>query len=236
MSPATAEPGAFTGFPDETFRFLFELTGNNEKAWFEAHRPDYERFYLQPALAFVSAIGPRLQKEVSPDLHYEAKIGGSMFRINRDVRFSNDKSPYKDHLDFWFWQGDRRGWHTPSCYIRLTAESVSVGSGIIHLHGEELAAYRNAVVHPVLGPELEKTVEAVNGVLGLEVGMETRKTVPRGFDKAHPRARFLKQEGVVAMSHASPPPAEVASPEFVDYCIERFVAAQPISEWLLRAL
>ena len=85
--------GEFTGFPLETFRFLMELSANNAKPWFDAHRGDYERYYLKPALAFIEAIGPRLQREVSADVQYEARVNGSLFRINRDVRFSTTRRP-----------------------------------------------------------------------------------------------------------------------------------------------
>ena len=97
---------AFSGFPRETARFLADLAKNNEKAWFDAHRGDYDQFYVAPALAFVAAIGPRLQK-ISPTVAFEPRINGSLFRINRDVRFSKDKRPYKDHIDLWFWHGAR---------------------------------------------------------------------------------------------------------------------------------
>jgi uncharacterized protein (TIGR02453 family) len=98
----------FGGFPKGTAKFLRGLSKNNEKAWFEAHRGDYQTGYVEPALAFVEAIGPRLQK-ISPSISFEPKINGSLFRINRDVRFAKDKRPYKDHIDLWFWHGDKRG-------------------------------------------------------------------------------------------------------------------------------
>lgn len=91
-----------TGFPAETLAFLRGLAENNTKAWFEAHRADYQAHYVEPALAFVAALGPRLQ-QIAPGAQFEPRINGSLFRINRDVRFSADKSPYKHHIDLWFW-------------------------------------------------------------------------------------------------------------------------------------
>ena len=85
----------FRGFGDETFRFLAELTEHNEKAWFDANRSRYEAHYLQPALAFIETLGPRLAAELPDDVRFEARINGSLFRINRDIRFSKDKTPYK---------------------------------------------------------------------------------------------------------------------------------------------
>jgi len=83
-----------TGFPDGTFRFLRGIPCDNSKQWFEAHRADYDQFYVAPAKALLAALGPRLQK-ISPTVRFEPSVSGSLFRINRDVRFAKDKSPEK---------------------------------------------------------------------------------------------------------------------------------------------
>lgn len=108
----------FEGFPPETFVFLKGLAKNNTKAWFDEHRDDHEQFHLAPAKAFVEAIGPGLKK-ISKAINAEPQVNGSIFRINRDVRFSKDKRPYKTTLDLWFWEGEKRGWEAPGFYLRL---------------------------------------------------------------------------------------------------------------------
>src|SRR5689334_8192732 len=120
---------AFSGFPKETTKFLRELSKNNDRTWFEAHRRDYQANYVEPALTFVSAIGPRLQK-ISPSISFEPKINGSLFRINRDVRFSRDKRPYKDHIDLWFWHGSKRGWASPGFFCRMLSDRLILGGGM----------------------------------------------------------------------------------------------------------
>src|SRR4051812_38810038 len=109
----------FTGFPKSAVAFLAQLAANNEKAWFDAHRETYDNDLMEPARAFVSALGPALQK-VSKGIRYEPKVNGSIMRINRDTRFSNDKSPYKTHFDLWFWKGDEKSWSHPGFFFRLT--------------------------------------------------------------------------------------------------------------------
>ena len=89
----------FTGFGPKTKKFLRDLGRNNDKAWFTSHRGDYEAYYLEPAKAFVEAAGPKLEK-VEPRVVWEPRVNGSIFRVNRDIRFSKDKTPYKDHIDF----------------------------------------------------------------------------------------------------------------------------------------
>ena len=95
----------FAGFELETFAFLRDLTLHNDRDWFTANRARYEEHYLAPALGFIEAVGPRLAAELPGDVRFEARVNGSLFRINRDVRFSRDKTPYKNHIDMWFWTG-----------------------------------------------------------------------------------------------------------------------------------
>jgi uncharacterized protein (TIGR02453 family) len=99
---------AFEGFGKETFQFLAELGQNNERSWFEANRKRYEAYYLQPALAFIEELGPMLASALPGGLRFEPRVNGSLFRVNRDVRFSKDKRPYKDHIDMWFWRATAR--------------------------------------------------------------------------------------------------------------------------------
>jgi uncharacterized protein (TIGR02453 family) len=229
------ESGAFEGFPDGTFEFLRGLSVNNDKSWFDRHRRDYESFYLQPALAFIATIGPRLQAEVDPAVKFEPRINGSLFRIQRDVRFSKDKTPYKTNLDVWFWRGDRKGWDTPGFFLRLTPEQLILGAGMHQFGSEALKRYREAVLDARLGTSLTEVVAAMEAAGAYEVGGETRKTVPRGFDPQHERARFLKHEGLHAGLETALPP-EAASAAFVDYCLQRFKAVSPINGWLQEAL
>jgi len=79
-------------FPARDHRFLRELRGNNNKDWFDAHRSDYEVFWVAPAKALVVAAGQQLI-ELAPGIRAEPRVLGSIFRINRDTRFARDASP-----------------------------------------------------------------------------------------------------------------------------------------------
>jgi uncharacterized protein (TIGR02453 family) len=96
---------SFEGFRAELIEFLSELGRNNNREWFQAHRQECESYLAQPARTFVRAMGDCL-KELGSGIHAEPRIRGSIFAINRDIRFSSDKTPYKPYLDLWFWQGD----------------------------------------------------------------------------------------------------------------------------------
>jgi hypothetical protein len=104
---ATDERRRAVLLPADTIEFLADLRRHNNKGWFDAHRDRYETAYVEPAKAFVEAAAPGLATIV-PGITAEPRVLGSIFRIHRDTRFSTDKRPYKDHLDFWFWQGARK--------------------------------------------------------------------------------------------------------------------------------
>src|SRR5262245_5473890 len=158
----------FAGFPRGTFGFLKELAAHNNKAWFDDHRADYEAFYVAPARDFVTALGPRLQK-IAPGIQFEPRVNGSIFRINRDVRFAKDKSPYQTKLDLWFWHGDRRGWDAPGFFLRIATDGVGMGAGMHGLGGPELARFRAAVLDDRSGKALAKAIAAVQAAGPYEV-------------------------------------------------------------------
>ena len=91
---------SFGGFPRELIDYLTELGKNNNREWFEAHRGDYECHLLEPAREFVNVMGECL-KALGADIHAEPRVRGSIFAINRDIRFSKNKTPYKTYLDLW---------------------------------------------------------------------------------------------------------------------------------------
>jgi uncharacterized protein (TIGR02453 family) len=217
----------FTGFPPETFRFLKGLSENNSRAWFDAHRDDYEAFHLAPAKAFVGAIAPGLLG-ISPTVHAEPRVNGSIFRINRDIRFSKDKRPYKVTLDLWFWDGETRGWETPGFWMRLTPSEFIAGAGMHAFGPAQMKPYRAAVLDERAGKSLERLEETV---MPLKLAGATRKAVPRGFVPSHPRARFLLHEGLHA-TREGPLPPSVHSAAFVDECLQVFRQAAPVTAWL----
>lgn len=231
---AAATTPTFQGFSETTFRFLRGISQNNSKAWFDENRSDYDEGYVAASRLFVEAIGPRLQA-ISKGIDYEARINGSIFRIQRDVRFSKDKTPYKNHLDLWFWEGERRGWDTPGFFFRMFEKTMILGAGMHQLNKEHLEAYRQAVLDPKKGKALVSTLNQVQKAGAYTLGAPTRKTVPRGFDASHERAPLLLHEGLWA-AYEGPVPKEATTPAFVDWCVHHFQAVWPVGQWLLSAL
>jgi uncharacterized protein (TIGR02453 family) len=218
----------FNGFPPETLRFLQELQVNNRKDWFEAHRADYERFWLAPAKAFVVAAGEVLA-EFAPGIRAEPRVLGSIFRINRDTRFSRDPRPYKDHLDFWFWEGERRR-AISGFFARLTPESVAMGAGCHGIDPEGLVRFRQAVVDPSSGAELAAIAARLEAA-GYQLDGAALKRPPAGFAGDGPAGRFLLHKALF-VHHDEPIDQHVHSEAILERCGRHWRALAPLHHWL----
>jgi uncharacterized protein (TIGR02453 family) len=228
-----ARPAPFSGVPKQTLAFLRGLDQHNDKAWFDAHRTEYQQHYVDLGVSLVDALGPRLQK-VAPGIRFEGRVNGSLFRIHRDVRFSKDKTPYKAHLDLWFWEGDRKGWNAPGFFFRLAPTHLTLGCGMHRFEPEQLARYREAVLHAGTGRALARLVSRLRAK-AYEVGKPERKTVPRGLPVDHERADLLRHDGLTVM-HESKLPARLHSAAFIDHCVAHYRRFVPVHEWLLANL
>ncbi len=219
----------FAGFGPKTKRFLRELGRNNHKAWFDAHRGDYEAHYLEPAKAFVEAAGPKLEK-VAPDLVWEPRVNGSIFRVNRDIRFSKDKTPYKDHIDLWFWEGQRKT-AVSGFFLRITSTSVHLGAGSHGFSKEALASYRKALLDEKAAKSLASLARRLTRA-GYAIGGKTYKKVPRGFAGSAPAQELALHSAFwVAAQRRSPP--ELGNAKFVTYCMREWKKLAPVHRWLI---
>ena len=214
MIVSTSAP--FAGFPREGLDFLAGLAHENTKAFFDAHRATYESALLAPAKHFVVALGEELRTRVSPGIRAEPRVNGSILRINRDIRFSADKRPYKEHLDFWFWEGEGPSRERPGLFMRLRPTRVGLGAGMHHFEPTALEAYRTAVADERAGSALEDAV-------------------PRGYRADHPRAELLRHAGLVVGGEWELP-AVVGDPGFVPWVAERLERVAPVERWLTGVL
>ena len=227
---------AFTGFPPEGLAFLEGLARENTKAYFDAHRATYASALLEPAKAFVVALGEELHARVSPAIRAEPRVNGSILRINRDTRFSADKVPYKEHLDFWLWEGEGPSRERPGFFVRLRPATITVGVGMHRFERPALEAYREAVGEERSGRELEDAIARATGLPGVAVGGgEAYKRVPQGFGVDHPRADLLRHNALY-VSGDWDLPAEVSSPGFAPWVAERLEHMAPVERWLTKVL
>jgi uncharacterized protein (TIGR02453 family) len=223
---------SFGGFPPETIRFLEQLRANNRKDWFDAHRADYEKFWVTPAKAFVVAAGEVLA-ELAPGIHAEPRVLGSILRINRDTRFSRDPCPYKDHLDFWFWEGERRA-AVSGFFVRLAPESMGIGAGSHGFDPERLTRFRRAVADRSGGAALAGIAGTLEAA-GYELGGATLRRPPAGFAADGPGGRFLLHKALY-VHHDEPADERVHGDELLAVCGRHWRALAPLHRWLTDTL
>jgi uncharacterized protein (TIGR02453 family) len=224
---------AFDGFAPDALRFLRDLGQNNTREWFQAHRDGYETLLLEPARDFVVAMGEEL-RTIGADVHADPRVNGSIFRINRDTRFSKDKRPYKDHLDLWFWEGDGPSRQRPGYWFRLDPQQLILGAGRHHLEPPLLERFRNLVADPERGEALREAVETVRSA-GSDVGGQRYKRVPAGYDVPPEREDLMRHDGLYAYTQGDVPP-ETHTPEFPRFCAERWRVLKPVQDWLVREM
>jgi uncharacterized protein (TIGR02453 family) len=227
-----ADTGAFTGFTKETVRFFNGLRKNNNREWFSGHRGTYDKHVMEPAKAFVVAMGEKLRAEV-PRVVAVPLVNKSIFRLNRDTRFSLDPSPYKINLGLYFWEGPGSRMESAGFYFHLEPPDLFLGGGMYMFPDSFFARYRRAVVDSKLGQELRKITAALSKQPGYELGGKHYKRVPAGFDPGHPNAELLKHNGLYS-GWEGKIPEEFYSARLVDYCFERYEPLFPLHRWLVK--
>ncbi len=223
----------YVGFSAATLKFLKDLEKNNKKAWFDVHRSAYDEDLIEPAKEFVIELGQKLQK-LDPSVQFTSKINGSIRRINRDIRFSADKSPYKNHLDLHFPAGEGRMCGTSSFMMRIQPKGVVLVAGSYMFAKPALKRYREVLTDAKQAAALARAVEKVTKA-GFELGGENYKRVPKGFSTDAKYERFLLHDGLLAFKDVGVPKA-FGSAKFVDFCVAEYRKTLPLHQWLTACL
>lgn len=222
---------SFSGFHPRLFQFLAELDEHNDRNWFSQHRERYERDVREPALAFIRAMAPALAKISKEMVASDKKVGGSLMRVHRDVRFSRDKSPYKTNVGIQFRHVAGKDVHAPGLYVHLALDSCFLGSGLWHPEREALAGIRRAIDER---PEVWKKLWRGKGLAQWSLGGEALKRPPRGFDPEHPLIDELKRKDFIAISEIGHD--DVLDPGFPRFVATRFRATRPFLAFLTQAV
>mgnify|MGYP001822945259 CR=1 FL=1 len=185
-----------SSFSPELFAYLRDLKRHNRREWFLENKARYEAAVKEPALQFIADFEPHLRK-ISPEfLAIPKAVGGSLFRIQRDVRFSKDKSPYKTHVGIRFLHRDAKNVHAPIFYLHLEPGGSFAGLGVWHPEPPTLEKIRQAIAEDPRG--YKKATEAARFRKRFEVGGDSLKRPPRGYDPEHPLIEELKRKDFVA--------------------------------------
>jgi uncharacterized protein (TIGR02453 family) len=194
--------GGFTGFTKDAFQFLAELALNNEREWFEANKARYEQSVREPALALIRSMKPKLAEVSSHFMAIDKKVGGSLMRIHRDVRFAKDKSPYKTNIGIHFRHEAEDNVHAPGFYVHVAPDSCFVGIGMWGPEPDALAKIRARID---ADPKAWKKATAVpKFVKAFTRGGESLKRPPKGFAEDHPFVEDLKRKHHIATATLEP--------------------------------
>ncbi len=219
-------------FAPALFDFLRALKRNNNRRWFQTNKERYERDVRVPLQRFVADFAPRLAKISRHFLADPRPVGGSIFRIHRDTRFSKDKTPYKTAAAAQFRHDAGKDVHAPGFYLHLEPGIVFGGVGMWHPDAAAQRAVRDAIVG-----DPAKWKRAIGGKAFtrlFEVGGDSLTRAPRGYDPDHPLIEYLKLKDFVGLSPFSE--AEACSPDFLDQFARTMRAATPFMEFLTKAL
>jgi len=224
---------AFDGFPKDFFAFFRELKAHNQRPWFEANKQRFRDSVQAPMSAFIADMAPRLKK-VSKNFVADPKPnGGSMFRIYRDVRFSKDKRPYKEHAACHFRHAAGKDVHAPGFYMHFGAGEVHFGGGMYMPDALALGRIRDAIVQKPAAWKAVKANKAFVKAFGELGGDDVLTRAPRGYDPDHPLIEDIKRKSFFAMHEADVKLA--TSPKLVDAVANSFAAAGPLMRFLCNA-
>ena len=219
-------------FTPALFRYLKDLKANNDRDWFKANKDRYEQELKDPAIRFISAFAPHLAK-ISPHFRADPRpVGGSLFRIYRDTRFSKDKTPYKTHVGLHFRHELGKDVHTPGFYLHLEPGGCFLGVGIWRPPTAAARTIRESIAER--GAAWKKAKAGKKFREDWQLEGETLKRPPRGFDPDHPLIEDLKRKDFMAMTKLTQKSVVGAgAPAFVAGSAK---AAAPLVRFLCEAL
>ncbi len=217
----------FNGFPKDTLRFLRELKKNNTREWFAQNKERYEKNVKEPMHTLLAGIATRM-RVFDPEIVLEPKK--AMYRIHRDVRFSDDKSPYKLWVAAAFtYRGfDRK--NDAAFYFHISPEEFGIGGGLYAPQGDRLKNIRKAIdadADPLRAILNGKSFKRYFGGL---VGEELAR-VPQGYDKEHPAIDLLKKKQF--LSWKTLPLESITEARVLDDLVKHFAAMAPFVRWLV---
>ena len=217
---------AAPGFTRDTLKFLRALKRNNRREWFNAHKDDYESCVRQPMTAVIERLAEDF-RSFAPELVATPKV--SLYRIYRDTRFSEDKTPYKTHAAAVFPTRGLPKHEGAGLYFHVSTREVWVGGGMYSPQMPQLQAVREHIAANTKRLRAIVQASAFRRVIG-ELEGDRLQRVPRGFPRDHPAAEYLKFRNFLAGCEF---PAEFAvSAAFYRTLLTVFRQVAPLARFL----
>jgi uncharacterized protein (TIGR02453 family) len=218
----------FEGIPPGATRLLVELAHRQDKLWYQEHKPELEATALAPLRALVESAAPALRK-----LYPRLELTPKSFRLHRDVRFSKDKSPFKDHAAAVVMVGTnkRPGSAVAALYLQLGLDEGGA-AGLWSMEPEQLLRFRKAVLHERHGARLVTLLRAAEAKGHRVISAAQLSRAPRGVEPDHPRLALLRRKGL-ALDFPAIPAKVRHSKDLLAWCSDRAREAAPTVRWIL---
>lgn len=215
-----------------TLQFLDDLKANNNRDWFLENKKRYEavkKEYQQLVGDFLDTMKP-----LDPSLEM-LEVKNCTFRINRDIRFSKDKTPYKSHLGVWLSSG-AKGMNRSGYYLHLERGASFIAGGLYCPEAADLKKMRKEIAY------FHDDLEAILNEKDFKREFkdfdrnekDTLKNPPRGYEKEHPAIEFLKLKSFECSQRIDI--SEVTKKDFVATMSKKLIALKPLNDFINRAL
>lgn len=189
----------YATFKPETMRFLEELSRNNNREWFNEHKPRYESDVLDVALNFIQSMQEPLEMMAPHFTAIPKRMGGSLMRVYRDTRFSKNKTPYKTNIGIQFRHEQAKDVHAPGFYVHIDPENVFLGAGMWRPAADALAGIRQRIADRPKEWRRVSTEQRFRRHFNL--GGEVLTRPPRGYAKDHPMIEDIKRKDFIAVKN-----------------------------------
>ena len=218
-------------FNRKTISFLKELNQNNNKIWFDQNRQRYEDEVRTPALNYIESMDQHMAK-ISPHFVVSAKkVGGSLMRVHKDIRFSKDKTPYKTNIGIQFRHARGKDVHAPGFYLHIEPGDVFLAAGIWRPESNTLKNVRTLMdEYPKEWKKISRKLIVSNK---FTFGGESLKRPPKGFQVEHPLIDDLKRKDLIAVQNLKI--SSVYAKDFSKQSAQLFKTVAPLVKFICDA-
>jgi uncharacterized protein (TIGR02453 family) len=216
----------------ETLLFLEDLKANNNRDWFLANKKRYESYKKEYHQIITDLL--EVMKPLDASLEM-LEVKNCTFRINRDIRFSKDKSPYKTHMGIWLRSGSKQV-ESPGYYVHIEKDASFVGGGLYCPMPEQIQKIRKEInffyedLEAILKDKSFKTIYVDFN----RNENSTLKNPPKGYDKDNPAIEYLKLKSYTATQKVTN--SELSKADFVTQISQKLIALKPLNDFINRAL
>jgi uncharacterized protein (TIGR02453 family) len=213
-------------------QFFKNLAKNNSKEWFHTHKKTYLKEVKNPFYNFLEDLIARIQQQYDPDLFLEVK--NAVFRINRDIRFSKDKTLYKLQVGAVIARGGRKNSQIPGLYVQFGVGEIWIGGGLYSPDKNSLHQVRRHITdHPERFNHLLESV-AFRNVYGKLLGQQ-HKRIPKEFKAAFVQQPLIANKQFYFMS-AYDDESLISREDLLEWVLEHYRAGLAMNQFLMEAV